>query len=76
MKFLPTMDKKRQLALDQLKMSKRSKVEEDIKEEEEDSSADDDDAECAICGSGNCTSKNPIVLCDGEDCDIPLHKSL
>lgn len=33
----------------------------------------DDDA-CTICEGDRSTKKNPIVFCDGEDCNIPVHK--
>ncbi|KAI9145605.1 hypothetical protein BKA69DRAFT_1048588, partial [Paraphysoderma sedebokerense] len=31
------------------------------------------DAICDVCGSAESSKKNPIIFCDGEDCDIPVH---
>nr|KAJ3422196.1 Protein AF-17 [Polyrhizophydium stewartii] len=35
---------------------------------------DDDETACAICGKDYSPAKNCIVLCDGKDCDIPVHQ--
>ncbi|KAL1915929.1 uncharacterized protein VTP21DRAFT_6317 [Calcarisporiella thermophila] len=34
----------------------------------------DDEKACAVCRGPTSSRKNPIVFCDGKDCDIPVHK--
>ncbi|KAI8923468.1 hypothetical protein BC831DRAFT_470819 [Entophlyctis helioformis] len=50
--------------------------EEEEEEGEEGDQAEDDEDEtmCDICGDDYSPPKNRIVLCDGKDCDIPLHQ--
>lgn len=46
---------------------------EDELEQEDD--ADEDDVACAICSGLKSTKKNPIIFCDGENCDYTAHKN-
>ncbi|ORZ04050.1 hypothetical protein BCR41DRAFT_426079 [Lobosporangium transversale] len=32
------------------------------------------ETDCLVCGSGKSLTKNPILFCDGPDCDIPVHQ--
>jgi origin recognition complex subunit 4 len=43
--------------------------------EAEEEADEDDDAACAICSGLNTTKKNPIIFCDGEDCEYAAHRS-
>jgi origin recognition complex subunit 4 len=63
------------------KKSKKSPVESrDIgaeaseEEQEEDIGEDEDEVACAICSGLKTTKKNPIILCDGDDCEYAVHK--
>jgi origin recognition complex subunit 4 len=42
---------------------------------EEEVEEDEDDVACAICSGLNSTKKNPIIFCDGEDCEYATHKN-
>ena len=43
--------------------------------EPESNESDDEDAiECVICSEAECSPANQIVLCDGQDCDVPVHQ--
>ncbi|PVH86050.1 hypothetical protein DL98DRAFT_583133 [Cadophora sp. DSE1049] len=42
--------------------------------EAEEESDDVDDEMCEICSGLESTRKNPILLCDGKDCDFAVHK--
>jgi origin recognition complex subunit 4 len=44
-------------------------------EPEEEVEEDEDDVACAICSGLNSTKKNPIIFCDGEDCEYATHKN-
>jgi origin recognition complex subunit 4 len=44
-------------------------------EPEEQNDSDEDDVACAICTGRKSTKKNPIILCDGENCEYAAHKS-
>ncbi len=61
------------------KKSKKSSVEDVVaeatEEEVEEEADDEDDAACAICSGLRSTKKNPIILCDGEDCGYAAHKN-
>jgi origin recognition complex subunit 4 len=46
-------------------------TEEEVVEETD----EDDDVACAICSGLRSTKKNPIILCDGEDCEYAAHKN-
>jgi origin recognition complex subunit 4 len=48
-------------------------LEEEV-DENEDEEDEDDDVACAICSGLKTTKKNPIILCDGEDCEYAVHK--
>ncbi|KAH6581016.1 hypothetical protein BASA50_002606 [Batrachochytrium salamandrivorans] len=43
-------------------------------DEEEDEEEDDEETFCIICGKAYSPRSNCIVLCDGEDCDVPVHQ--
>ncbi|KAE9363079.1 hypothetical protein N431DRAFT_490007 [Stipitochalara longipes BDJ] len=43
--------------------------------QEDDVDEDQDDIACAICSGLNSTIKNPIIFCDGEDCEYAAHKN-
>jgi origin recognition complex subunit 4 len=44
-------------------------------EPDEEVEEDEDDVACAICSGLNSTKKNPIIFCDGEDCEYATHKN-
>jgi origin recognition complex subunit 4 len=47
-----------------------------VNDEEIEEEADgEEDVACAICSGLRSTKKNPIILCDGEDCEYAAHKN-
>ncbi|KAI8807369.1 hypothetical protein BJ742DRAFT_313690 [Cladochytrium replicatum] len=44
-------------------------------DENSDEDSDDDEVPCCICGGENASKSNPIIYCDGKDCNIAIHKS-
>ena len=45
------------------------------REDAEDDGDDEDDVACSICSGLKSTKKNPIIFCDGEDCEYAAHKN-
>ncbi|ORX49432.1 hypothetical protein DM01DRAFT_1338110 [Hesseltinella vesiculosa] len=33
-----------------------------------------DEEACAVCGNDRGLKKNPIIFCDGQDCNLPVHQ--
>jgi len=47
----------------------------DGEEHKDDVEEDEDDIACAICAGLKTTKKNPIIFCDGKDCEYAVHKN-
>lgn len=56
--------------------SENRSVKKHKEEEEEEEEESEDEQGCVICGTDETTSKNLLILCDGEGCDIPVHLSI
>jgi origin recognition complex subunit 4 len=69
--FKDILGKKSKKSFVELKDVVAGATEEEVVEETD----EEEDVACAICSGLRSTKKNPIILCDGEDCEYAAHKN-